>query len=407
MSKDFSRRGLFRRAAIAAGAFSVGRIPGLSWLEREARADAAGETPAVFIFNMIGGYNALFGSADSFQGTGDFGVTATNIKQVGTTRLFVDKSTLGTLSANTLNHMASIGVDHGITSHPTARMSLLFDGNNKSRLISLSNALGGTAAVRCVNIGNLMSVGTHTAQGGVSLQQVRDLSTTIAVLGGVTSANAPARALASDGIAASQAMSADAIAKNPTSARSFAESYPAASAQLKETTVPFEYATMASAYGLTAGTNGSYATDVRNTTMQIMGAELMIRAGANVVIANQGGWDTHGDNNGSEVRNKIIGDGTIAALKVFTDRMMAETGKNVVTAIVGDFSRSLPGSNHQANLTATVIGKYVKAGTTGRVTADVALPGGTPGIQGLWAYIAAALKCPTQPFGANPHGLVL
>src|SRR4051794_13277782 len=124
MSKDFSRRGLFRRAAIATGALSLSRIPGISWLEREARADAATEAPAVFIFNMIGGYNALFGSADSFQATGAFGVNATNIKQVGTTRLFVDKSTLGTLSANTLNHMASIGVDHGITSHPTARTSL-------------------------------------------------------------------------------------------------------------------------------------------------------------------------------------------------------------------------------------------------------------------------------------------
>ncbi|HUS31105.1 MAG TPA: hypothetical protein VMZ53_21490 [Kofleriaceae bacterium] len=406
MSKDFSRRGLFKRAAVAAGAFSVGRIPGMSWLEREARADVAGEAPALFIFNMIGGYNALFGSADSFQGTGAFGVTATNIKQVGTTKLFVDKSTLGTLSATTLGHTASIGVDHGITSHPTARMSLLFDGT-KSRLISLSKALGGTAAVRCVTIGNLMPVGTHTAQGDVSLQQVRDLSTTIAVLGGVTSGNAPARGLAADGIAAAQAMSADAIAKNPTSARTFAESYPAASSQLKEATVALDYASMATAYGLTAGTGGSFATDVRNTTMQIMGAELMIRAGANVVIANQGGWDSHGDNNGAEVRNKINGDGTMAALKVFTDRMMAETGRNVVTAIVGDFSRSLPGSNHQANLTATVIGKYVKAGTTGRVNADVALPSGTPSIQGLWAYLAAALKCPDQPFGTNPHALVL
>src|ERR1041384_3789637 len=81
MSKGFSRRGLFKRAAIAAGAMGISRIPGVSFLEREAEADTASEQPALFIFNMIGGYNALFGSADSFQGTGDFGVTATNIKQ--------------------------------------------------------------------------------------------------------------------------------------------------------------------------------------------------------------------------------------------------------------------------------------------------------------------------------------
>jgi hypothetical protein len=74
---------------------------------------------------------------------------------------------------------------------------------------------------------------------------------------------------------------------------------------------------------------------------------------------------------------------------------------------MGDFSRSLPGSNHQANLTATVIGKHVKLGTTGRVNADVGLPNGSPGIQGFWAYLAAVLKTADQPFGTNPHNLVL
>ena len=74
------------------------------------------------------------------------------------------------------------------------------------------------------------------------------------------------------------------------------------------------------------------------------------------------------------------------------------TNKNVVTVIIGDFARSLPGSNHQSNLTATVIGKYVKLGTTGRTNADVGLPQGSPGIQGLWAYLAAVLKLPTTPF---------
>jgi hypothetical protein len=97
----------------------------------------------------------------------------------------------------------------------------------------------------------------------------------------------------------------------------------------------------------------------------------------------------------------------MAALKVFTDRMLALTNRNVVTVIMGDFSRSLPGSNHQANLTATVIGKYVKLGTTGRVTADVGLPQGSPSIQGLWAYIAAVAGTADKPFGTNPHNLVL
>jgi hypothetical protein len=405
MSKQTSRRDFFKRAAIAAGALGVSRIPGVNLLGTAEAAPGA-EPPAIFIFNMIGGYNALFGSADSFVASGAFGCTATNTMKIGTSNLVVDKRTLGSLSATTLNKMASIGVNHGITSHPTARANLILDGA-ASRLIKMSVALGGTAAVRCATMGGLMPVGTHRAVGGVSLQQVRDLSTTIAALGGATAGNAPDRTLAADGISASESMSKEKLDVNPSSGKSLIEGYPAASSQLRQATVAFNYAEMATAYGLTAGTGGTYSTNVNSTTMQIMGAELMIRAGANVVIANQAGWDSHGDNNGNEVRNKLVGDGTMAALKAFTDRTLAMANRNVITVIMGDFSRSLPGSNHQANMTATVIGKYVKLGTTGRVTADVGLPNGSPSIDGLWAYLAAVAGASGSPFGANPHNLVL
>jgi hypothetical protein len=284
---------------------------------------------------------------------------------------------------------------------------MLFDADNKSRLIALSKSLGGTAAVRCVVMGGIMPDGNHRAIGDVSLQQIRDLSTTIAVLGGASTANAPDRALAADGIAAAEAMSNATLTKNPESAKSLIEGYPAASAQLRQATVALDYAEMTTAYGVTAGANGSLPTNVTSTTMQVMGAELMIRAGANLVIANQRGWDTHGDNNGAIVRDKLTNEGTMAALKAFTDRTLAMTNRNVVTVIIGDFSRSLPGSNHQSNLTATVIGKYVKLGTTGRVNSDVGLPTGTPSFQGFWAYLAAVLGTADKPFGANPHNLVL
>jgi hypothetical protein len=405
MSNGTSRRDFFKRAAIAAGALGVSRIPGVNLLGKAEAAPGA-EPPAIFIFNMIGGYNALFGSADSFVASGAFGCTATNTMKIGTSNLVVDKRTLGTLSASTLNKMASIGVNHGITSHPTARANLILDGAT-SRLIKMSVALGGTAAVRCATMGGLMPVGTHKAMNGVSLQQVRDLSTTIAALGGATGGSAPDRALAADGISASESMSKEKLDVNPSSGKSLIEGYPAASSQLRQATVAFDYAEMATAYGLTAGTGGTFSTNVNSTTMQIMGAELMIRAGANMVIANQAGWDSHGDNNGNEVRNKILGDGTMAALKAFTDRTLAMTNRNVITVIMGDFSRSLPGSNHQANMTATVIGKYVKLGTTGRVTADVGLPSGSPKIDELWAYLGAVAGASGSPFGANPHNLVL
>lgn len=405
MSNEPSRRGFLKGAAIAAGMFGASRLAGHSLVGR-AQAAPGAEPAALFIVNLIGGYNALFPSADSFVGSGAFGVTSTNIRRIGTSPVFVDRATLGTLSTTTLAKMASIGVRHGISSHPTAHRALLLDGT-QSRLVKMAAALGGDAAVRCVALGNLAPAGTHRAIGDVSLQQVLDLSTTIAALGGTTSANAPERTLAADGIAAAEAMSKATLEMNPTSGRTLTEAYPASSNQLRQSTVALDYAEMCAAYGIQLGTNGSYPTAVNNPRRQIMGAELMIRAGAKVVIANQGGWDTHGDRNGNTVRTKMTQNATMAALKIFTDRTLAMANRNVVTVIMGDFSRSLPGSDHQANLTATVIGKYVKLGTTGRVSANVGLPAGTPGIDGFWAYLAAVTGAAGAPFGANPHNLVL
>ncbi len=405
MGFESSRRGFLRNLGLGIGALGLSRLPGVK-IFGDAEAAPADEAPALFILNLVGGYNALFPSADSFLGSGAFGVATANVRRIGTSDVYVDRTTLGALTPTTLQKMASIGVNHGISAHPTARSALMLQGD-KSRLIALSRSLPSTAAIKCAVVGPDMPDGNHRAVGDTSLQQVLDLSTTIAALGGATAATAPDRAIAADGIAAAEAMSKRVLDKNLTSGKSLIEGYPAASSQLRQTTVDLDYPALAAAYGVTAGAGGTLPTAIRNERMQIMGAELMIQAGANVVIANSRGWDSHGDTNGNEVRTKRTADGITAALKVFTDRMLARTDKNVVTAIIGDFSRSLPGSNHQANMTATVIGKHVKLGTTGRVTADVGLPSGSPGIQEFWAYLGAVLGATGSPFGANPHNLVL
>lgn len=405
MSNGFSRRGFLRGALMGAGALGVSRLPGVN-LVGEADAAPGAEPSAVFIVNLIGGYNSLFCCPQNFVASGAFSVTSTNIKRIGTSNLYVDRGTLGTLSTTTLNHMATIGVNHGITSHFTARRALVLNGS-KSRLVQMSVALGGTAAVRCAVVGDLMPMGTHAAIGDVSLQQIRDVSTTIAALGGSVTASAPDRAMAADGIAVAEAMSKPKLDLNPTSGRTLTEGYPTASALLRQTAQAFDYGALCTAYGIPVGTNGSYPTEIgRSQRRQIMSAELMIRAGANVVIANQEGWDSHNDDNGLKVRDRIATNGTLAALRTFTDRMMAMTDRNVVTVIMGDFARSLPGSDHQPNLSATVIGKYVKTGSTGNVNARVALPSGTPGVNGLWAYLTAITGAQGSPFGANPHNLV-
>ncbi len=103
----------------------------------------------------------------------------------------------------------------------------------------------------------------------------------------------------------------------------------------------------------------------------------------------------------------MMGQRILPPLNTFVSRLVGATGRNVVVTIFGDFARSLPGSDHEGNLTATVIGKYVKGGTTGRVASDVSLAPGVPGIQEYWSYLAAVTQCPTQPFGANPHTTIL
>jgi len=149
--------------------------------------------------------------------------------------------------------------------------------------------------------------------------------------------------------------------------------------------------------------------DVANVKTQFTAAELMIRAGANVVSIAHHGWDTHGDSSGGFVRTQFarLFNGP---LTTFIDRTRTEpelSSMNIVVAIVGEFARSLPGSDHQPNMTGTVIGKYVKVGTTGRTDRGVGLPPGTPGIAQFWAYVAKALRVPGDPFGPNPHALLV
>ena len=82
---------------------------------------------------------------------------------------------------------------------------------------------------------------------------------------------------------------------------------------------------------------------------------------------------------------------------------------NVVVAIMGDFGRQTPvnkNTSHAGSLSASVIGKYVKTGTTGRVNAQGLLTS-APSVREMWSYLADVLKAPTNPFGTNPHKLVL
>src|SRR6185295_12037296 len=124
-----SRRSLFQGAAAMAGSFAAARLTGSSFLGEAFAATADGFAAGkrhVLIINLLGGFNALFPSAGSFQGAGTFGVTAGNVKQIAP-NYSVDATTFGTLSQFLLDHSAAVGVRHGISAHGAAEAAVMSD----------------------------------------------------------------------------------------------------------------------------------------------------------------------------------------------------------------------------------------------------------------------------------------
>lgn len=399
-SNRFSRRSLMQATGAVAGGLAASRLmTGDGLLSRTAYGQVAGEKPALLVIYTSGGFNAMFGSADSFAPAGTFGVTAGN-QRVMAGGLVIDAPTFGTLPQYALDHMATVGVRHGITSHGAAQTANMSDGT-RSYGLRLASIMGGDAAIKAVNVGTQMMPGPRPAEGGVSLQQVNDMKSTIAALGGATDPTIPDRKIGAAGITAAQTMSADRLAANPMMMTGMRDGLQSGIDTLTKPVQAFNYAAMAAAYGMPVG-----ATAVNTFPSKIAAAELMITAGANFVVAVDGGWDTHGDRTGTNVRN-MMNTRILPPLRVFINRMMNLPDRNVVVAIIGDFGRSLPGSDHASALNSIVMGKYVKVGTTGKMGANVQLPAGTPSVPGFWSYLSKVLKVPTEPFGANPHTSIL
>ncbi|HVH42888.1 MAG TPA: DUF1501 domain-containing protein [Labilithrix sp.] len=395
--KPFSRRGFLKAMGIGAGAVVGTRIPGSSLLG-VARAATPEPTSVVCIY-LDGGINAIFTGADAFTNTA-FGVTANNVTNMG--GVVVDNALANAIPAGIRNRVGSIGIRHGISDHGNAQRSLFMSGTQSAPLM-LANAIGGSGAIKAAVVGgNSLPNGARPAPvNGVSLQPITDMRATIEAIAGAQSApNRADRGGSAKGIAAAEVMSKGVIAKHGASLASVEQGLTAAIATLNKPVQPFSVADFNDAYGL----NG---TNVNNFNARMAAAELMVRSGTSFVVAQDGGWDTHGDSSGNNVRN-MVNNRIAPGLRTFLTRMVegGSAERNVVVAIFGDFHRSLPGSDHQANLSALVIGKTIKNATTGKTDARVGLPANTPGIAGLWQFLAAAAKADTNPFGANPHAVL-
>jgi hypothetical protein len=338
-NQTLSRRNLLQGGLALAGAVALGGA-------RRADARGAPEPPALVVLWLNGGPAGLFNSAGSFLRSGAFGVTHDNVRALGND-LFVDAGSLGALPAAARAHMASVNFRHGIVRpHDHARAAVLENGK-RSQLLRMAAAMPASGAIRCALVmGHGFPKGVSAgppAEAGATLDFVMDLGT----IPGVDQTR--------------------------------------------------------SAYGVAAD-----AAWIRDQAGTFAAVEGLVRAGAGVIFAQPAysgepdrQFDTHGDATG-EVARKIMAPIT-PMLATFLDRVLALPGRNVVTMLVGEWSRSHPDSDHEPGGTATVIGKYVKTGTAGPQRADGQPPPDAPPPEGLWAYAAAALRLSGAPFGRNPN----
>ncbi len=402
-NNNISRRGFLKGAAAAAGAVAGTRFAGHE-LIGNARAATAG-APAVLIIYTLGGYNSIFPSfGDSTSlSTTTFGQSGTGLN-LGN-GLIVD-STFSNLNAFAQQNMATIGTKHGQSAHDSAEMATWGDGTN-NYMLQLADAMGGGGSIKAAVAGGNMPQGPAPAVNGTTLQQINDLQSTIDALAGTGDATVPDRTLATKGITANQTMSKNRLAASPKGLLSLGSGYTSSIATLSKPPQVFQFSDYNTAYNLGGKTGvGSFAS-------QMAAAELMIAAGANVVCAMTGfNWDSHGDTDATSVRNQMT-TAIIPALNTFITRNQVTGGfnaldaagnpRNVNVVIMGDFARSLPGSDHQPNESITVFGPNVKVGTSGQTDNKVGLAPSTPTMLGLWSYLGALTGVTTNPFGANPN----
>lgn len=342
-NQPMTRRTMLKGGASLAGALALGRRLSADTL-------VPGERPALVVFWLNGGPAGLFNSAGSFLRSGAFGVTASNTSDLGN-GLFVDAGSLGTLPVAARRNMASINFRHEIVRpHEHARAAVLQAGA-RSQLLRTAAAMP-DGPIRCAVVNDLgLPKGVESnpaSEGGVSFDRIVDFA-------GIER-----------GLVAGRERDVRAVYGVPRDAK----------------TVCDQRATFAA-------------------------VEMLVRGGANVIFAQPAytgradrQFDTHEDDAGVEARAVMAP--ITPSLATFLERVLALPERNVVTLLVGEFSRTMPKSDHEPGGTATVIGKYVKTGTAGPQRPDGSPPSDAPPPEALWAYTSAALRLGSAPFGRNP-----
>jgi hypothetical protein len=137
--------------------------------------------------------------------------------------------------------------------------------------------------------------------------------------------------------------------------------------------------------------------------MQLIGAEVAIQAGANVINIvpmgiNFGDMDDHGDNSMTQPRN-AFNSVMAGPLTTFLSRNLPRTDISLTMTWQGDFWRTDTGTNHANCVGVPVIGPNVVAGNFAQATAQGPNMSNAPSPMALWSTVAALLHIPAA---ANP-----
>jgi hypothetical protein len=341
--RTFTRRQALQGGAGLAGALALGKLAG-------GPSAASVEQPALVVLWLNGGPAGLFNSAASFLRNGAFGVTPSNVRDLGGD-LLVDLESLGALPESARAHMVSINFRHGvIRPHEQARVAVL-EENGRSRLLRMAAVLP-AASRRCALVNDM------GFPAGVN-------------------ADPPAE----DGIALERVVDTDVPERRVGASR---------------------WAEIRTAYGT------AERSTIGDTATTFAALEALLASGTGVVFAQPAytgradrQFDTHEDDSGTAARAVMAP--ITPLLSTFLARTLALPGRNVATLLVGEFSRTVPKSDHEPGGTATLVGRYVRTGTAGQQNPDGSPPADAPPPDALWAYAAGVLRVEGSPFGRNLH----
>lgn len=422
---SFSRRSLLKGVLGTAGLAAGSRLApfGAGSFVREARAagNPAGRSAVVVVW-MPGGYSSIFGSPDALVGRPWPALKASDIVDIGSgaSAFSVHKLIADLPFAKT--NMASVGVGRIPADHGAASTYMWANGNANYAL-RLAAEMGGDASIKAAAMGNYIpGESSRAPQGGVSLEIVKDMNETLKALGasgGAVNTKAPARDVSAKLLERSRLMSGRDITMNPASLAAYDGAYKTMSETFVKPTPKLpSFAEIAAPYEALFKKGGKIGAKVEHLYSKFVGAELMLRSGTNFVLISDGEdeknfrYDLH-EQDGTRDIDWIVGNDyqstyrdsqMIKALGVFLDRVFTAPGlsdMNVTVAFMGEFSRTVPDSGHNSNVTATVFGSRVKPGTTGRCNAQNDLPASTPSADAFWGYLADLSGVTSKPFGAT------